>query len=78
VEAIAQERADVAVGWSAFGHLEPGRIQILPLPPEHSVSRGTGIALLKFSRQPKAATQFMDFLTTPAARACYVEFGWEL
>ena len=78
VEAVAQEKADVAFGWSAFHHLEPGRIRILPLPPEQSVSRGTGIAMLKFARQPQAAVRFMDFLTTPAARAFYLELGWEL
>ena len=78
IEAVAQGRADAAVGWSAFGHLEPDRIRILPLPPDQSVFRGTGIGLLKFSRQPQAAGRFMDFLVTPEARACYVALGWEL
>ncbi len=78
MEAVAQEKADVAFGWSAFHHLEPARVRILPLPPEQSVCRGTGIALLKFSRRPRAAVRFMDFLTTPEARAFYLELGWEL
>lgn len=78
VEAVAQGKVDAAIGWSAFKHLEPGRIEILPLPREQSVSRGTGIAMLKFVRDEQAAVQFMDFLVTPRARAFYLELGWEL
>jgi accessory colonization factor AcfC len=77
VQAVVQGKADVAFGWSSFAHLDPG-IRILALPSEQSISRGTGIGLLSFSRQPRAATAFMDFLTTPPARDCYRRFGWEV
>lgn len=76
VEAVAQAKVDAAFGWTAFAHLAPDRIEVIETPPEQQVSRGTGIGLLSFSKQPEAATQFMDFLTTPEARACYERFGW--
>ncbi len=76
VEAVAEGKVDAAFGWSAFGHLEPGRIEVVEMPPEHQVSRGTGVGLLSFSKEPEAATKFMDFLITDEARAFYVEHGW--
>jgi len=76
VEAVATGRVDAAFGWSAFAHLAPGRIEVVELPPEQQVFRGTGVGLLSFARQPPAAERFMEFLTTPAARACYGRYGW--
>ncbi len=76
VEAVAQGKVDAAFGWSAFGHLAPGRIEVVELAPGQQVLRGTGVGLLSFARQREAAKEFMDFLTTPAARACYGRYGW--
>ena len=76
VEAVAQRKIDVAFGWAAFGHLQPGRIEVVELPRDQQIFRGTGIALLSFSRNPADARRFMDFLTTPRARACYEKYGW--
>ncbi len=76
VEAVVQRKVDVAFGWSAFAHLAPGRIEIIELPRDQYVLRGTCVGLLSFSKNPDAATKLMDFLTTPAARACYAKYGW--
>ena len=76
VEAVAGGKVDAALGWSAFAHLAPGRIEIIELPEAQQVLRGTGIGLLRFASQPEAARRLMDFLTTPAARACYERYGW--
>ncbi len=78
VEAVSERKVDVAFGWAAFSHLKPGRIDVVELPREQQIFRGTGIGLLSFSKNPAAATRFMDFLTTPKARACYVKYGWVL
>jgi len=75
VEAVAQDKVDVAFGWSAFNHMEPNRIRVIPLPDHQSLSRGTCIGLLAFARHPQEGRQFMDFLTTPDARALYQAFG---
>jgi accessory colonization factor AcfC len=78
VEAVAQRKVDAAFGWTAFEHLAPGRIEAVRLLENTRIYRGTGIGLLKFSTQAEAAREFMDFLTTPEARAFYQELGWVL
>jgi len=78
VEAVAQKKVDAAFGWTAFAHLAPGRIEIVELPEDQRLLRGTGVGLLSFARQPEAAKQFMEFLASAEARACYERFGWSL
>jgi accessory colonization factor AcfC len=76
VEAVATNQADAAFGWTALGHLEPERIEVIEMPKKQQVLRGTGVGLLSFAKQPEAAKQFMDFLASPEARAFYKEYGW--
>ncbi len=76
VEAIATNQADAAFGWTAFGYLEPERIEVIEMPKEQQVLRGTCVGLLSFAKQPEAARQFMDFLASPQARAFYKAYGW--
>jgi molybdate transport system substrate-binding protein len=78
VEAVAQGKVDAAFGWTAFQHLAEGRIEVLPLPPEQAIMRGTGVAMLSFAKNRDEALAFMDFLVTPDARACYKRYGWTL
>jgi len=77
VEAVSQGIVDAAFGWTAFKHLGEG-LEIVQLPPEHRIYRGTGIGMLSFTKQPDAARGFMDFLTTPEALACYEKYSWVL
>ncbi len=76
VEAAATGEFDAAFGWTAFQHLEPGRIEVIELPKEQQVLRGTGVGMLSFAKNIESARKFMDFLTTPEARAFYEEYGW--
>jgi accessory colonization factor AcfC len=76
VEAAATSEFDAAFGWTAFKHLEPERIEVIEMPEEQQVHRGTGVGMLSFARETEAAREFMDFLTTPEARAFYEEYGW--
>jgi len=76
VEAAAEGQFDAAFGWTSFKHLEPGRIEIIELPAEQQVLRGTGVGMLSFAKNIENARKFMDFLTTPESRAFYQEFGW--
>jgi molybdate transport system substrate-binding protein len=76
VEAVAEGLVDAAFGWTAFEHLAEGRIEIIEMPGEQQVLRGTGVGLLSFSRQPEIAAQFMNFLASRDARACYEKYGW--
>jgi molybdate transport system substrate-binding protein len=76
VEAVADNQVDAAFGWTAFKHLEPDRIEVVEMPKAQQVLRGTGVGMLSFAKDTDAARQFMDFLTTPEARAFYKEYGW--
>jgi accessory colonization factor AcfC len=76
VEAAAASEFDAAFGWTAFKHLEPERIEVIEMPEEQQVHRGTGVGMLSFARETEAAREFMDFLTSPEARAFYKEYGW--
>lgn len=78
IEAVADGTVDAAFGWTAFKHLDPDRIDTVSLPAGKTLKRGTCVGLLKFSENPEGATRFMDFLTTPEARACYEKYGWVL
>ncbi len=76
VEVIAEGKVDAAFGWGSFGHLEPGRIEVIELPADQQVMRGTGVGLLSFAKNREAAIKFMDFLASAESRQCYKEFGW--
>ena len=78
VEAVATNEIDAAFGWTAFQHLEPERIEVIEIPKEQQVLRGTGVGLLSFSKEPEAAKKFMDFLASPDSRNYYKEYGWTI
>jgi len=76
VEAVATGRVDAAFGWTAFKHLAPERIEVIEMPKEQQVLRGTCVGLLSFSKEPEAARQFMDFLASSVSQKFYEEYGW--
>ncbi len=76
VEAVATNEIDAAFGWTAFQHLEPERIEVIEIPKEQQVLRGTGVGLLSFSKEPELAKQFMNFLASSDSRQFYKEYGW--
>ena len=76
VEAVAEGKVDAAFGWTAFEHLAPGRIEIVEMPQDQQILRGTGVGLLTFATQPEAARGFMNFLASSEARTCYERYGW--
>jgi accessory colonization factor AcfC len=76
IEAVATGQVDAAFGWTAFRHLEPDRIEIIEMPEDQRVARGTCVGMLSFARQPGPAEQFMNFLASPESRRFYKEYGW--
>ena len=76
VEAVATNEIDAAFGWTAFQHLEPKRIEVIELPKEQQVLRGTAVGMLYFAKDKEAAKQFMDFLASAESRKFYLEYGW--
>ncbi len=78
VEAVCEGLVDAAFGWTSFYHLGEARLAVIELPPAQTIYRATGIGMLSFTKQPEIARQFMDFLTTPQAGACYEKYRWVL
>lgn len=76
VEAVASRKVDAAFGWSAFGHLDPERIEVVELPAEQQVWRGTSVGLLSTAGWEEGAREFMGFLASPEAVSCYERYGW--
>jgi accessory colonization factor AcfC len=76
IEAVATGQVDAAFGWTAFGHLEADRIEIIEMPKDQQVARGTCVGMLSSAHQPRLAEQFMDFLASPESRRFYKEYGW--
>ncbi len=76
VEAVATGQVDAAFGWTSFRHLEPDRIEVLEMPKEQQVARGTCVGMLSFAHQPELAERFMNYLASPESRRFYKEYGW--
>lgn len=76
VEAVSQGVVDAAFGWSSFHHLAPDKVEIISLPDDQVIMRGTCVGMLSFSKNQAGAAKFMDFLTTQEVRNIYVKNGW--
>ncbi|MEW5892603.1 MAG: molybdate ABC transporter substrate-binding protein [Pseudomonadota bacterium] len=75
--AISLKLADAVIGWRVFQYWDPERIETIPLPKEQITRIGyIPIAISKFSKQPKLAQQFIDFLTGPEGQKIYARYSY--
>lgn len=75
--AISLKLADAVIGWRVFQYWDPERIETIPLPKEQITHIGyIPIAIAKFSKQPKLAQRFIDFLTGPEGQAIYAKYSY--
>ncbi len=75
--AISLKLADAVIGWRVFHYWDPERIETIALPKEQIPRVGyIPIAISKFSKQPKLAQQFIDFLTGPEGQAIYAKYSY--
>jgi molybdate transport system substrate-binding protein len=75
--AISLKLADAVVGWRVFQYWDPERIETIPLPADQIPRIGyIPIAISKFSKQPKLAQQFIDFVTGPEGQAIYAKYSY--
>lgn len=75
--AISLKLADAVVGWRVFQYWDPERIETIPLPKEMIPRIGyIPIAISKFSKQPKLAQQFIDFVVGPEGQAIYAKYNY--
>jgi molybdate transport system substrate-binding protein len=72
--AISLKLADAVIGWGVFHYWDPERIDTIRLPANQIPRIGyIPIAISKFSKQPKLAQQFIDFVTEPEGGAIYAK-----
>jgi len=50
---------------------------LVPIPREQTVYRGTPVAITSICRQKPGALKFIDFLKTPQAHEVFKRWGWE-
>lgn len=75
--AISLKLADAVVGWRVFQYWDPERIETIPLPKDQITRIGyIPIAISKFSKQPKLAQQFIDFVTGSEGQAIYAKYSY--
>jgi molybdate transport system substrate-binding protein len=75
--AISLKLADAVIGWRVFQYWDPERIETIPLPAAQIPRVGyIPIAVSKFSRQPKLAQQFIDFVSGKEGQAIYAKYNY--
>ncbi len=75
--AISLKLADAVIGWRVFQYWDPERIETIPLPQEVIPRIGyIPIAISKFSKNPKRAQQFIDFVAGPEGQAIYAKYNY--
>lgn len=75
--AISLKLADAVIGWRVFHYWDPERIETIPLDKDLIPRIGyIPIAISKFSKQPRLAQQFIDFLTGPEGQAIYARYSY--
>ncbi len=75
--AISLKLADAVIGWRVFQYWDPQRIETIALPAEQIPRIGyIPIAIAKYSKNPKLAQQFIDFLTGPEGQAIFAKYSY--
>ncbi|WP_236584033.1 MULTISPECIES: molybdate ABC transporter substrate-binding protein [unclassified Nitratiruptor] len=75
--AIALKQADAVIGWRVFHYWNPKKIETIPLKPSEIVRIGyIPIAISKYSRHPKLAQKFIDFLTSQEGQKIFAKYHY--
>jgi accessory colonization factor AcfC len=73
---IHSDKVDAIFGWNAFQGVWPDTCEIIELPQNLQVFRSTVAGILSYSKNLKLSKKFVDFLTSPAIRKIYADYGW--
>ncbi|WP_456432513.1 molybdate ABC transporter substrate-binding protein [Nitratifractor sp.] len=75
--AAALRQVDAVIGWRVFGYWNPRKIETIPLPAAQIVRIGyIPVAVSTYSRHPKLARRFIDFLLSPEGRAIFAKYHY--
>jgi molybdate transport system substrate-binding protein len=68
---------DAVLGWDVFEHWDPEHIKTVYLPKEQVPRIGyIPVAVAKFTKHPKVAQAFIDFLMSPQGRAIFKKWQY--
>ncbi len=73
---LALQQADAAIIWED-NLVGDDKIEAVSVPEMKQYIKTVPVASLKFSQQPEAATQFMDFVTSEKAMAVWKKWGFK-
>jgi molybdate transport system substrate-binding protein len=75
--AISLKQADAVIGWRVFEHWDPERIETVPLDPAQILRIGyIPIAVSTFTKNRRAAQEFIDFILSPEGRAVFAKYRY--
>jgi len=69
---------DAVIGWDAFQHWAPDKIDIVSIDPTHLRVRNIPAAIAVYSRKRAEAQQFIDFLTSEQGKAIFAKHGYSV
>jgi molybdate transport system substrate-binding protein len=73
---IHSDKVDAIFGWNAFQGVWPDTCEIIEFPQNLQVFRSTVAGIISYSKNVKLSESFIDFLTSPAIRKIYADYGW--
>ena len=73
---IHSDKVDAIFGWNAFQGVWPDTCEIIELSQNLQVFRSTVAGIISYSGNVKLSESFIDFLTSPAIRKIYADYGW--
>jgi len=75
--AISLKQADAVIGWRVFEYWNSNLIQTVPLKKDEIIRVGyIPIAISKFSKNPKLAQKFIDFITSKKAKEIFAKYHY--
>lgn len=73
---VALGALDAAIVWDAVAANFADKTEAVAIPAEQNVISTVAAGVLRSSRHPELARQFLEFLTTPEARAVFAHHGY--
>jgi molybdate transport system substrate-binding protein len=78
-EQLVQLReVDAIIGWDAFKYWAPKEIDIVSIPAKLLPVRNVPAAVIAYAKQPKAAADFIAFLTSKEGKAIFAKHGYSV
>ncbi|MCA1932925.1 MAG: molybdate ABC transporter substrate-binding protein [Calditerrivibrio sp.] len=75
--AISLKTVDAVIGWRVFHYWDPERIETIPLKPSEISRIGyLPIAISKYSKDPKLAQAFIDFIMSDEGKAYFKKYNY--